>query len=83
MNKEAMSVTRPGEMKAFRMDEAASSAPSEEGIVKGNEDSETKSFVLRLKVRTLSSPMPIQLNTDLGPRRLTLSRYWRDDSSWA
>ena len=83
MNKDATSATRPGEMKVFRIDKAAWSAPSEDGIVKGNEDSETKSFVFRSKVRTLSSPIPMQLITDLGPRRPTLSRYWREDWSWA
>ena len=83
LNKDATSVMRPGEMKVLRIDEAAWSAPSEDGIVKGNEDSERKSFVFRSKVRTLSSPIPMQLITDLGPRWLTLSRYWREDWSWA
>ena len=83
MNNEATSVTRPGEMNTLRIDEVAASAPSEDGIVKGNADSETKSLVFRSKLRTLSSPTPMQLITDLGPRRLTLSRYWREDWSWA
>ena len=83
MNKDATSVTRPGEMKVFRIDDSASFTPCEGGMVNGNEDSETKSFGLRSKVRTLSSPMPRQLMTVLGPRRLTLTTYWRDDWSWA
>lgn len=74
---------RPGEMKILRIERAASLAPSEEGIVNGREDSTRKSFGLRSKVRTLSSPMPRQLMTALEPRRLILRRYWRADWLWA
>ncbi len=65
------------------MDEAASFAPSEDGIVNGNEDSETKSLGLRSKLRTLSSPVAKQLITALEPRRPTLRRYSRADWLWA
>ena len=72
---------RPGERKTFRIDNSASCTPCEGGMVNGNEDSETKSLDLMSKVRTLSSPMAKQLMTDLGPRRPTLTTYWRDDWS--
>ena len=83
LSNDAASAIRPGEMKAFRIDEAASLAPSEEDKVKGNEDSTRKSFGLTSKVRTLSSPTAKQLTTALEPRRPILRRYCRADWLWA
>lgn len=78
-NSDAASVIRPADMKIFLNDNVASFMPSDEGVVCGSDEGETKSFKRKSRVCTLSSPIPKPLITALFPSRLTLTRYSNED----